>query len=312
MTDEVLRDERLISGTGVLRIPPFIDQVYYWSIVIDVIRPPSRIFRSNKYSPARQRYATVSYLKDGYVLQEELVDYPRRRFDLILDPVSQALLAVKCAYEGTLISFANLATALNLVVISIDDLVKPMESLNLVPDTIHFRCEQDTALQVRLFSRQLITCDATNVRQPKPPPPPDPLPPVPPGESIGDISDPYDENDDITVPDPLDQIGGTPNPPIEFPVGDTCEQVQVTTSMTDTINGRVVRSDPFYGPVEYVRFRPSSDSGDGKETILIRSRGLAVFEGNVQPCLDPLEQILQQQQDDFYVSHEIISVEPIQ
>lgn len=311
MTVEKLVESRLISGAGLLRIPADAENIYYWSVLIDVVRPPSRIFRSNKFNPSRQRYATITALKDGYVLDEQFVDYPRRRFDIVLDSSAQTLLAVKCAYQGTLISIANLATALSLPVISIDDLVKPMESLNLVADSLHFVCEQDTALQVRLFSRDLISCNEESVKQPKQPPPPPPQEPLPPGEPIGDITPPYDEEDTVTNPNPIDE-DSDPNPAFpDFPLGEECERYRVEVAMTSTLKGREVRVDEFYGEIEELFFNPSSVSQDGKETILIRSRGLAVFNGAIQPCGSPILQILLQESSEEYLSHELISVTPV-
>jgi hypothetical protein len=238
------------------------------------------------------------------------MDYERIRKDLILDVSAQTLLAVKCAYEGTLLSFANLASALGLPVISIVDLVKPMESLNLVADSLQIRCELDTALQVRLFQRELITCDPDNVKQPRQPPPPPPQQQLPPGEPIGDISPPYDEDDDITQPDPIDEAPDPP-PPFELPTGEECQQVRVTASIRTT-NGNELRSDIFYGPVSKFEFRFGSDVGSTRNAIIIESYGLAVFQGNLQPCLfSAIEQIFIGVDPQEYVSHQLIEVTPL-
>jgi hypothetical protein len=307
---EDLVEERLVSGTGLLRIPDLDDPIYYWSVLIDVVRPPSRVFKSNRYSPPRQRYATITYNKEGYVLDELTMDYTRIRRDLILDSAAQTLLAVKCAYQGTLLSFANLATALGLPVISIDDFVKPMESLNLVPDALQIRCELDTALQVRLFKRLLITCNEDSVRQPRQPPPPPPLEPLPPGEPIGDISPPYDSEDTVTQPDPLDE---SPDPPpqFDFPIGEECETFLVTGSITTT-SGTEQRSDKFFGIISKFEFNFGADVGSTRNAIIIESYGLAEFEGTPQPCLFfPVEQIFLGCDPQEYVSHTLDSIVPI-
>jgi len=102
-------EERLISGTGLLRYPPIESAVRYASVLVDVALRPQFPFYSNKYSPPRQRYATAVFLRDGYVLEERPIDYPKRRFDFVLDAPGQTLLAVKCAQRANLTFFTNLA-----------------------------------------------------------------------------------------------------------------------------------------------------------------------------------------------------------
>lgn len=310
MTDEILVEDRLISGTGLLRIPSDLERVYYFSVLVDVIRPPSKIFLSNRYSPVRQRYATVTFLKDGYVLEENAIDYSRRRFDLVLDLTAQVLLAVKCAYEGVLISFVSQNLALGLEITRYTDLVKPMESLNLIADSLQFQCEFDTALQVRLFYRQMITCDEESVKQPKPPPPPAPLPPLSPGTPIGNISPPYNDGDDVTNPSPIDETT-PPEPELQdLPFGEDCEMYRIDCSMTDTDGNTQIRDDVVYGPIEEFYFNPSSISQDGKESILLRCRGLAFFQGAQQPCIAPVTYVMLQRETGEYVSHRIGAITP--
>lgn len=306
---EIIIDERIISGTGLLRIPQDVEKIYTWAIYVDVIREPTTVFKSNRYSPPRQRFATLNFLRDGYVVREETMDYARKRYMLIPDVTAQTLLAVKCSYQGVLQSFVNLATALSLPVISVTDLVKDMPSLNDVADSVQIRCENDTALQVRLYYRQLTTCNDESVVQPPPPPPPPPIPPITPGQPINNISPPYDEDDTITSPDPLDD-DSDPQEPIETPFGATCEVYEVRGAITSTDMGREERVDLFYGVIEEFVFVPGSTVGSSKDSIIIRSRGLAVFEGQPQPCGSPIDQIFLQVNDDVYVSHELISITP--
>lgn len=222
MPDELVQD-RTISGTGVLRIvnPP--SDVRRYTLYIDLIRESKPDYRSKKYAPNRQRIATMVLLRDGYVVGEEPIDYEKRRFDYILDIAGQNLIAIKCAYKGTLQSFANLGTALGLTVVQVTDLIKDYKSLNLLWDEARFVCEGSAAIQVRLYRSKYEKCDNDSQDEDKPSPPPPPLPKVPPDSAISDISRPYPD-DDITSPNPGDSVAP---PPSVFPYGTSCKRYKV-------------------------------------------------------------------------------------
>jgi hypothetical protein len=222
MPDELVED-RTMSGTGLVRIvnPP--STVRRYTLYIDVIRDAFPDYRSKKYSPNRQRIATMVLVRDGYVVGEEPIDYDRRRFDYILDVTGQNLIAIKCQYKGILQSFANLGSALGLTVVSVVDTIKDYKSLNLLWDEARFVCEGSAALQVRLYRSKYEFCDNDAMDEDKPPPPPAPLPKVPPNTPIGDLSRPY-PNDNVTSPNPGD--GLAPKPTI-FPYGTSCKRYKV-------------------------------------------------------------------------------------
>lgn len=199
---EITLEERLISGSGVLRIPPTEAAMRYVSLLLNVIREPSAIDRSKRYNPERQRYATCVFLRSGYVVDERPLDYEKRRFDWIIDPTGQLLVALKCAnkqIQGKLGgATSNIASFSN---------------LKLLWDEVRIVCYLDTAIQVRLRMDILDDC-GDDYSEKEPPPPPAPLPKVPKGTSIADISQPYPDDDDVTTKDPLDEYY---NPPTSLP-----------------------------------------------------------------------------------------------
>lgn len=232
MPDELVQD-RTMSGTGVLRIvnPP--NNVRRYTVFVDLIRESLPDYRSKKYNPLRQRWATMVLLRDGYVVAEEPIDYEKRRFDYVLDVAGQNLIAIKCQYKGVLQSFANLGTALGLTVVSVVDTIKDYKSLNLLWDEARFVCEGSAALQVRLYRSKYEFCDDDAMDEDKPPVPPPPLPKVPSSTPIADLSRPY-SNDNVTSPAPGDTIA---LPPTAFPIGNDCQGKYIVRVFRQEISG---------------------------------------------------------------------------
>jgi len=228
-------EERLISGTGVLRVPVAAVQNRMSILYLSVIRPPRSRYLNNNWNPPRGKYAFLTYLRNGYVIGTADMEFERQSYDGVADIAGQTLIAVKCAYEGILISFANLGTALNLNVVSVQDLIKDYENLNLAWDEVRIKCYADTAVQARLFRLVYDTCNPDKDDQRKPPPPTPPLPPVPPGTPIGSISPPYDRftnDNNTTQPYPGDETEGT---------ADLCENVRVYVQYDRLLDGNVSR-----------------------------------------------------------------------
>ena len=256
MAELELKEDRLISGTGVVRLPEDIEDPRYLRLCIDVVRKVPEPFGSNKYTPQRSRYATCSFMRDGYVIAEATVDYERRCFDFVSDIAGQALIAIKCAYKGILETFVNLGNALNLIPFIIANNIEDYEHLNLFWDEAVVTCEGSTALQARLYVLEHDDdCESSDPF--KPPPPEPPLPPVPPNTSIGSISPPYPD-DDFTSPNPLDEF--LPEPPIG---GEDCLLYNVTVRYFSVGNNdfRTATAVSVYGPFWGVRevFAPSPD-----------------------------------------------------
>lgn len=237
MAELELKEDRLISGIGSVRVPDDIEDPRYLRLCIDVIREVPEPHESFKYTPTRSRYCTCSFMRDGYVIAEETVDYKKRCFDFVSDVSGQTLIAVKCAYKGILETFVNLGNALNLAPFIIANNIEDYEHLNLFWDEVQITCESTTAIQARLYVMEYDDdCESSDPF--KPPPPEPPLPPVPPGTSIGSISQPYDE-DDPTSPNPLDELEPDPTEGEECAIYEIFYQYLSTDGVTRSNSGFV-------------------------------------------------------------------------
>jgi len=226
MADLELIEDRIISGTGLLRIPQDDEQpVRYGLVLLDVVRKPKNIYLNFAWKPERSRYANIVYLRNEYVVGTHAMEYEREALDGVADITGQVLRAVKCAYQGVLQSFVNLAIAIpsSAPPTEVVNLIKDYESLSLGWDTCVIKCYADTAIQARLFQLKYDVCDPEFDKQFKLPPPPPPLPQVPPGTPIADISANYDD-DDIT--DPFE--GDEQTPDLPEPPGVRCRLYRVT------------------------------------------------------------------------------------
>lgn len=237
MAELVKLDERLISGKGVLKVPAGAFQDRYYILYLDVVRRPKNEYRSFEWNPPRSVYARLVFRKDGYVQSEDIMRYQREERTYVNDISGQNLRAIKCAYEGILISFDRQNAALGLIPLPYDNLILEYKSLSLGWDEILFQCYADTAIQARFYSLDYDTCNPANDQTDLPPPPPPPLPPVPPGTPIGDISPPYEGEDDggNTVPFPDDS---TPPPPPPDP--EPCDKVRVTLTVTRITGATII------------------------------------------------------------------------
>lgn len=197
--------ERIISGTGVLRLPPLESAIRYYSILVDVIRLPVDIDRSFKYSPFRQRFATVTALRDGYVIDEFFVNYTNCRYDYLINEPGQVLLALKCSHKQSLSLLSNSGTPETSV-------IEEFSNLSMIWSELRFCCHSNTALKVSLY-RELYDQCSDDYRE-KSPPPPSP-PPIPSEENLPiiDISPPYEDDDDVTSKNPGDSYYVEPPPP---------------------------------------------------------------------------------------------------
>lgn len=201
-------EDRLISGTGVLRVPSEEKKLRYALLTLDVIRPPSNEYLNFNYAPPRSRYAFLTYMRKGYVIGSGYMEFERQAYDTIADISGQNLIAIKCAYEGILTTLFNLGNALGLPSISYTDLIADYDSLNLQWDEVRIRCYADTAIQARLYKLNYDACNPDKDDQFAPPPLPPPLPKLPPKTPIGNIDAPYDDDpdnpDETTSPNPID------------------------------------------------------------------------------------------------------------
>lgn len=165
-------------------------------------------------------------MRNDYVVATDAMEFKQQSYDGITDITGQNLIAIKCAYEGILQTFTNFAIALQLVPISVTDLISEYEYLNLSWDEVRVVCYADTAVNLRLYSLKFDTCDEQKDRPRKPPPPPPAPPPVPPGTPLTNLDPPYEDEsnpDNVTEPYPDDEN----TPP---PMGERCAVYDVNVT----------------------------------------------------------------------------------
>ena len=254
-------DTRIISGKGLIYLPDTDDvkKCKLLTLQVEVMRKASSEYENRNYNPPLGLHATIVALRQEVVMATYKVEFVKQFWDFAPEIAVQNLYAVQCAYEGTLISIANLGTALGLTVTSIEDKIKLWKHSLLFPDEFRFKCVGDSALRVQLLSLPYDQCPAqeANPPNPPPPPPPPPKPPLepptlpdgtyyPPGTPLTDtptpVSPPYDGSSDSDNTDPYPGDSGDDSPPPEF----NCDPWEVTiqykasdTPVSETLTCRV-------------------------------------------------------------------------
>lgn len=213
-------EERFISGKGLLIIPENKRKMRYYVLYADMVRIATNYYANYKWNPGRGLLARLHFRRNSYTISMEEMVTDRQAWDFVNDPSGQVMIAVKCAYEGTLQSFVNLATGAGLAVVSVTDLIKDYENLSTIWDEVLVSCESNFAIQLRLYGMPYDTCKPEKDKSKRPTPPPPPAPRVPPGTPIGDISPPYfppNSDGGLTDPNEIDEQAGEPE---ELPGGE--------------------------------------------------------------------------------------------
>lgn len=200
--------ERLVSGTGEIRIPSSNRKGRVYILYVDVIRPPRQEYKNFKWSPTQSLYARVSFLRNRYFVKEDTVTRKSQAFFFVNDIAGQTLIALKCAYQALVDNLAGIRQSLGLPPNPIIDPIEFYTNLLIQPDRLIFSCLDTTSLQLRLFQLKYDVCDPEKDDASDPPPPPPPLPELPPDQPIADISPPYEDADlpDESNPFPGDEI----------------------------------------------------------------------------------------------------------
>lgn len=248
MAEIELIQDRLISGKGVLRVPTDVVKNRFYVLYTDLVRPPNNKYVNLNYNPPRSQYAWLTFFRNGYLLDEKSIAFPKQVFDGVNDICGQTLLALKCSYAGTLQTFVNLGLALGLPPISVINTIADYQNLRLAWDEIRIVCYADTAIQCRLYRLKYDVCDA-DLDDDFPPPPPDPpVPPVPPTTPLDNISPAYDQDvdDGNTVPFPTD----TNVPP---PVGNACQAYTVVYGWINQLGEDQTASINVFGKVGRIK-----------------------------------------------------------
>lgn len=198
MADWETVQERAISGKGVLKVPSDGVRGRAFVLFCTVVRKPTNSYLNLNWNPPKSRYATLSFLRQGYLLDTAPVEFDKQVWDGVNDISGQSLIAIKCAYQGILQTFVNLSVAIaatpggaGMAVLNTEDYIKDYESLLLAWDEIRVQCYADTLISLRLDALEYDTCNPERNKTKAPPPPPE-IPPIEPGTPV-EVDSPYDE-----------------------------------------------------------------------------------------------------------------------
>lgn len=248
MAEYTLVDNRNISGKGVLRIPPGIIPDRYFILFATVFRKPTNQYLNLSYNPPRSRYGNLTFFRRGYLIATQPIEYPKQVFDTVNDITGQNLIAIKCAYKGTLQSYVNLGLALGVTPVSVTDAIRDYDSLDLAWDEVKLVCYGDGAINLQLWRLGYDVCDPTRLDEIPQIDPETPPADIPPGTPFEDISDPYEDGGDggDTQPNPIDESAVPPS-------GEPCVQYNVVFSYVNQASERVEESRLVYGQVGRIR-----------------------------------------------------------
>lgn len=222
MAEYELIQQRNISGRGVLRVPTDVRKNRSFVLYASVFRTPLNPYLNLNYNPPRGRYGTLVFLRDGYVISSEPIEYKKHVFDGVNDMSGQTLLALKCAYDGMLESVYRLSVNLSftpggigLNAVNYTNGIADYVNLRLAWDECRLVCYADTAIQLTLYRLVYDVCN-DNFDIDLAPPIPDPIADIPPGTPIEGIDPAYDDENDEGNTSPFPGDGpATPPPPIE-------------------------------------------------------------------------------------------------
>lgn len=310
MLEYELIEQRIISGTGVMRITADMD---YRDVIVyaQVVREPTNKFSNFKYSPPKSFYANITSLSNGSVFEESAMNYSTQIYRLTPDITKQVMVALKCIDDNVVNMLSLLSEAQFPGRFEFFEQLTEMTSLHPLIDEMVFNCYTNTAIALSQYGLKVVKCNPRRDDSPPPPPPPPPFDPVLPGSPLDTISPPYDEEDVFTAPFPDDDPDVPPEPEPEFPVGEECGRVLVSSAITTTTNGREVREEVVYGPVTDFYYNPSGGAaGNTRDAIILDCRGLYEFNGSIQPCQSPLSYVWQDASPQEFISAEILKVEP--
>jgi len=211
MAEIITIETRRISGTGLI-LPSSADMNYRrYTLFADIIRKPRTPYLNRESDPPETYYGVISLMKDGYVVQTYKIQFDAQIWYFDADITGQVMNTIKCVYDGILVSFENLGTALGLTVTSVENEVTGWKNLPLQWDSIRVKCFADCAIQLVLKGLEYDFCEPDDEIPSEPPEPPKKPETVAPGVGT-DISLPYD-NDTVTNPAQIDQDFVPPAPP---------------------------------------------------------------------------------------------------
>lgn len=200
-----LIEKRIISGKGILKVPP--DKKYraFW-VHTQLLRDPNVNFSSSKFNPDKSEYSKVCVLRDGRVIDEFAVTYELTTKFYGGEPTAYIASFLVCA-------LAEIRTYLDYICIVNGKPPLPTdptrrlycEPILAFPDTLNFSCRDSSLLQISLWGIELDIDCTDSTPTPKLPPIEPKIPKISSGISA-EVSSPYipvDDNGD-TQPSTID------------------------------------------------------------------------------------------------------------
>ena len=271
MASEETIETRLISGTGLLRIPNDKQDRRLYTLFAQVIRPPRSPYLNMKSNPPEGFYAKITCINNSFVYKIFSHDFETQAWEFIPDISGQTLIAIKCAYDGLLTTFQNLGYALQTPPITATNTISTYKNLKLPFTEFRIKCYANTAIQFTLKAIPFDSCESS-----KQPPQDTPSSPAitaqVPFDTPLDISPPY-TNDSITDKADIDDQFVPP------PLGENCQVGTLRFTYTYTQPGSPEQTaeaaTACYGPVSR-DFRVKAGIGGVLET---QHRGNPFIEG---------------------------------
>lgn len=226
-------ETRVISGKGVLKLDPdSLKKVKRIILYADVIRFPEQDYYNARYNPNKSFYATLSFVRDDYVIHQETLQYANQLWEFAPQDNYQLLYALKCAFAELIAENVQLATAAAFTLIT-NNGIEDWKHTQLFWDTVLVVCHADTAIRLVADSIEYDLCAEDDATDPNPPPPtPEAPPSVPPGTPLSDdntpVSPPYDGDNDGGDTVPFEGDNFPPPEPPEVPFGTTGQRYNIS------------------------------------------------------------------------------------
>lgn len=142
---------RVISGRGILR-PSLVGQERAHRYFIKVVRFPSTNFENNKWNPSRSEYAKITYVSQGWVWKEHILNYPLQVFTPELVQ-SEAYLNTYLWCHFRFIEEALVAILSSSAIGGTPELPPSLEiqAVTSPIDEIRIVCRDDTAIEIQEY-----------------------------------------------------------------------------------------------------------------------------------------------------------------
>ena len=245
---------RTISGKGEIKIPNEYGKAKNAYLYINVIRRVKTPSLNFTWNPDKGFYAHVSFCIDDYVLQTYDVNFVEQVFHVYDGMQSQILVSLKCAVRE---------------ILGRTPLISTHKHNTFDANRIKFECFASTALKLTLKGEKLDLCDEEDAAPNAPPNPPPKIPEVPPDAGL-EVDPPYEDDPDgnNTNPFPGDEEKNN-----DFPIGDVCEQLNVTIRYRLSPNEEFRNStEGVYGPINSIDY-VEDPRQPGIYTFVINCRG---------------------------------------